>query len=244
MPNGDAFDDAVRLALENPGLDVGCHLVLVGGWSVLDPGRGLPGSVAALLAAIAVGRIPIREELEAQVRKVLAAGIRPTHLDTHKHTHLLPPVLDALGRIAAEFAIPWVRAPFDVPLKNVPSGTPVCARLASRPLRLLRPWFRRALGRHGRRSTDHFAGFQITGHFGAADLPGLFRQLPPGVTEFMCHPGFCTDELRAAPTRLTDSRERELEALVAPATRNALHDEGIELVGYNDLDGGETVRKP
>jgi len=145
MPNGDAFDDAVRLALESPGLDVGCHLVLVGGWSVLDPGRGLPGSVAALLAAIAVGRIPIREELEAQVRKVLAAGIRPTHLDTHKHTHLLPPVLDALGRIAAEFAIPWVRAPFDVALKNVPSGTPVCARLASRSLRLLRPWFRRAL---------------------------------------------------------------------------------------------------
>ena len=30
MANGAAFDDAVRLALENPSLDVGCHLVLVG----------------------------------------------------------------------------------------------------------------------------------------------------------------------------------------------------------------------
>ena len=37
MANGDAFDHAVALARENPSLDVGCHLVLVQGKSVLDP---------------------------------------------------------------------------------------------------------------------------------------------------------------------------------------------------------------
>ena len=34
------------------------------------------------------------QELHAQVRRLLDVGIRPTHFDTHKHTHLAPPVLD------------------------------------------------------------------------------------------------------------------------------------------------------
>ena len=56
--------------------------------------------------------------------------MRPTHLDTHKHTHLLPPVLDAVARLAEEFRIPWVRRPFDLPLHA--DGVPWRTRLASR----------------------------------------------------------------------------------------------------------------
>ena len=44
-----------------------------------------------------------------------------------------------------------------------------------------------------------------------------------GLTEFMCHPGYCTAELRAARTRLKESRERELEALVSSPVKKALH---------------------
>ena len=35
MANGDAFEDAVRLARETPTLDIGCHLVLIGGRSLV-----------------------------------------------------------------------------------------------------------------------------------------------------------------------------------------------------------------
>jgi hypothetical protein len=55
------------------------------------------------------------------------------------------------------------------------------------------------LTRHGCRTTDHFAGFNLTGHYDAAELARLIRQLPEGVTEFMCHPGFCTQELQGCP---------------------------------------------
>ena len=103
MANGDAFDDAARLAADNPSLDVGCHLVLVGGRSLLAPHETLPASVPELLAAIVSGRIRIYDELAAQVRKIIGAGIAPTHIDTHKNTHLAPPVLDAVARIAEEF---------------------------------------------------------------------------------------------------------------------------------------------
>ena len=109
MANGQAFDDAVRLARENPSLDIGAHLVLVGGPALSTPGRDLPAGIPRLLAAIAARRIRIYDELSAQVRRILDAGIRLTHLDTHKHTHLAPPVLDAVARIAEETGTPWVR---------------------------------------------------------------------------------------------------------------------------------------
>ena len=212
MANGAAFDDAVRLAHETPSLDVGCHLVLISGRSLLPPYAPLPASVPELLRALAARRIRVYDELAAQVRKILAAGIEPTHLDTHKHTHLAPPVLDAVARIAAEFEIRWVRRPFGIPL--------------------LRGRFHRVLARHGCRTTEHFAGFRMTGRFRAPELAQLIRQLPEGLTEFMCHPGYCGDDLRQARTRLKESRVRELEALLDSGVRAALADADVELVNY------------
>ena len=63
----------------------------------------------------------------------------------------------------------------------------------------------------------------------------LIRTLPEGVTEFMCHPGRCTDELRGMPTRLKDSRELELHALLAAEVRHAISEQGIQLTRYRDL---------
>ncbi len=226
MATGAAFGDAVRLALENPSLDVGCHLVLVG-----DP--PFPETVPQLMSAIALGRVHIYDELRAQVRGILDAGVRPTHLDTHKHTHLLPPVLAAVARLSEEFGIPWVRRPFDFPLQ--PGGAGWSKRALSGAFQIVRGRFERVLTRHGCRSTDYFAGFQITGHVSAASVIELIRMLPEGSTEFMCHPGRCTAELRAARTRLKESREEELRALTAPEARAALGEAGVDLVSYREL---------
>jgi chitin disaccharide deacetylase len=229
MATGAAFDHAVTLARENPGLDVGVHLVLVGS-------DGFPPTVARLMAEMARGRmrgIRIYDELSAQVRKVLAAGIRPSHLDTHKHTHLLPPVLDAVARIASEFQIPWVRRPFDLPLHG--GSVPWQRQMVSKGLGFARAGFHRVLTRHGCRTTDHFAGFQITGHYDAVELARLIRKLPEGSTEFMCHPGFCTEELQAARTRLKESRRRELDALTSAEVRAAIEQASVKLACYRDL---------
>jgi predicted glycoside hydrolase/deacetylase ChbG (UPF0249 family) len=226
MATGAAFDHAVTLARENPALDVGVHLVLVGG-------NGFPPTVARLIAQIARGRIRIYDELSSQVRRVIAAGIRPSHLDTHKHTHLLPPVLEAVARIASEFEIPWVRRPFDLPLHG--GSVPWQRQMVSRGLGFARTRFHRALARQGCRTTDHFAGFQITGHYDAAELALLIRELPEGVTEFMCHPGFCTAELQASRTRLKESRRRELDALTSVQVRAALDESGVTLTRYAEI---------
>jgi predicted glycoside hydrolase/deacetylase ChbG (UPF0249 family) len=63
----------------------------------------------------------------------------------------------------------------------------------------------------------------------------LLAALPEGSTELMCHPGRCGPALRAAPTRLKESRERELEALVSAEARRAVERLGIRLVRYAEL---------
>jgi chitin disaccharide deacetylase len=238
MATGAAFDDAVRLARETPSLDIGCHLVLIGGSSLLT-GRAYPLTVPRLAAALARREIRAYEELKAQVWRILGSGIKPTHLDTHKHTHLAPPVLEAVARIAEEFGICWVRRPFDFPMHavrgTVPLAIPAVKRLTSAALGLLRRRFHRVLVSHGCRTTDHFAGFQITGRFHTAQLVDLLAMLPEGSTELMCHPGRCGEALRGERTRLKESRERELEALIAPEVRAAAERNGVELVGYAGL---------
>jgi predicted glycoside hydrolase/deacetylase ChbG (UPF0249 family) len=236
MANGAAFDDAVRLARQTPTLDVGCHLVLVSGTSPLT-GKPYPLTVARLIAAMAKREIRVYDELAAQVRRTVVAGIQPTHLDTHKHTHLAPPVLDAVARVAREFGIRWVRRPFDLPLTTLKGAVPLVGRMTSGGLGFLRKRFHRALDRHGCRTTDHFAGFQITGRFCTPELVELLGMLPPGSTELMVHPGRCREPLRQARTRLKESRERELEALLAPETRQAIERHSIELVNYAGLAG-------
>ena len=227
MATGDAFDDAVRLARETPSLDIGCHLVLV-------QGPGLPQTIPQLVQAVALRRIRIYDELVKQVRRIVDAGLSPTHLDTHKHTHLLPPVLEAVARISEEFRIPWVRRPFDFPLQ--PGGVGWKNRL----MRLMSGRFRSALARHHCRFTDWFAGFNLTGNYGSEDLINVIRALPEGVTEFMCHPGRCGDDLRSARTRLKESREEELRALTTPEVRAALAASGVKLVSYRELTSSES----
>src|SRR5262245_14279521 len=130
MANGAAFDEAVQIALANPSLGVGCQVAVVDGHPISPPadipsllgsdGR-LPGSVMEL--AFKIGRVirvrDIEREISAQVQRVVNSGINPTHLDTHKHSHLHPKVLEALLRVAADFGIRRIRKPFEIVTPSV-----------------------------------------------------------------------------------------------------------------------------
>ena len=230
MANGSAAEEAARGAQRHPKLAVGCHLVLVQGASVACPGRPLPSSVPQLLASL-----PQREEIvgefRAQVDKLLALGIRPTHLDTHKHLHLLPRVLDALTTVAEEYSILWIRKPFDVPL----GGPPRLRSVAALAIRPLKRQFERRLRESQCLTVDYFAGFLTTGSLSSRRLASLLAAIPDGTGEFMCHPGVCGPELSRADTRLKESREAELEALCSPIVKRAVAANGIEIVSYRDL---------
>jgi len=223
MANGDAFDDAVRLAQETPSLDIGCHLVLVQGRSLVT-GRAFPERPLELLRALAQKQIDVYAELRAQIEKLFAAGIKPTHLDSHKHTHIVPSVFRTVLRLAQEFNIPFVRLPLD---RTVPFARLPCA-LASR--------YYRGLASGGRvRMTDHFVGFRLTGSLTEDTFAGALSALPEGTTEFMCHPGYLGPELRDAATRLKESRVRELEALTSPSIRELMAVKGVRLATFGTV---------
>ena len=230
MANGNAFGHAVELAHRTPSLDVGCHLVMVQGHSVLEPSRKLPATLKELLRALAGREIRPVEEARAQVKKILDAGIRISHIDTHKHTHLLPPVMDAVLRVAQEFRIQWVRRPFDFELD---AGVSLKKQAVTLGMRALRPSFTRKLA--GLRTTHHFTGFQKTGSLDTASLLTILERLPEGTTELMCHPGRHGADLSTAATRLKHSRAVELAALTSPQARAALARRRVRLVSYRDL---------
>jgi predicted glycoside hydrolase/deacetylase ChbG (UPF0249 family) len=51
----------------------------------------------------------------------------------------------------------------------------------------------------------------------------------------MCHPGYCSDELRSARTRLKESREQELNALIDPEVRSVLKEQRVIVTNYRNL---------
>jgi predicted glycoside hydrolase/deacetylase ChbG (UPF0249 family) len=136
-------------------------------------------------------------------------------------------VLDVVARVAREFDIPWVRRPFDF---GAGGQVRVLKRAVALGMRVLSPRFGSAL--KGLRTTDHFTGFQLTGTLSAESLAQTLKRLPPGLTEFMCHPGKLGPELSQAATRLKESRETELAALLSPEVRGVIERRGIELVNY------------
>jgi predicted glycoside hydrolase/deacetylase ChbG (UPF0249 family) len=219
MANGHAFADAVRLADETPSLDIGCHLVLIQGRSLVN-GELLPTKWSELLERLIRRKIDPYSELRAQLEKIFQSGIRPTHLDTHKHTHVLPPVLSAVAKLAEEFDVPYLRMPFDADWRAV---------------HWLSARYRARLQSAGVRSTDHFLGFRLTDSLNESNLMATLLKVSAGCTELMCHPGYLREELRQAATRLKEKRQVELQALTSARVRASIDQLGIELTTYRGM---------
>lgn len=220
MANGDAFDDAVRLAYETPGLDVGCHLVLVQGTSLLN-GKPLPKTPGRLLRTLAGAGLNVYAELRAQIEKIRDTGISITHLDSHKHTHIVPSIFRTVIKLAREFDIPYVRLPLDH-----------TTRFAGAACQFADRYYRGFAHGSNVQMTDHFLGFRLTGYLTEESFAAALHDVREGTTEFMCHPGFLNNELKAAATRLKEHRLRELEALTSPRIREIMVAESIHLATF------------
>ena len=242
LPLGPAFDGAVELAKENGDLSVGVHLSLNRGSLVLKEKIGsddFPDGFAQLLPAVALGRIgraDLVEELSAQVERVLEAGIRPTHLDGHKHVHIFPWVSEAVLEVAESFGIKKVRVPVFASFEK--SVGPVSGKHWDWKRRAFFHCFGRLFetkaGARGMESPDHFIGHSFTGALSKEVLLRLLPSIPDGVSELMCHPGYHDAHL-ASLSSFTLSREVEMEALKDPGVRKLLEKKEIKLIGYHEF---------
>jgi chitin disaccharide deacetylase len=200
MVNMPGFDEAVLLAQENPRLGVGLHFNITQGEPVADGAKvrsllnahGLfTGTSTALARRSLVGKLRTEEvviELRAQLEKALGAGLKLTHLDSHKH---------GVARLCR-------------------------ANLA-------------ACRRAGLTTTDAFFGIAQTGFWTKRWLANLIENLPDGVSELMCHPGYQVESAGPVPTRLTASRAEELKLLTDPEIRDLVEARGVRLVNFSFL---------
>ncbi|HSY10430.1 MAG TPA: hopanoid biosynthesis-associated protein HpnK [Candidatus Dormibacteraeota bacterium] len=236
MVNENGFDEAVKVAKENPKLGVGLHLTLLQGHSTLPPEK-IPGLVNSLgefsESPAGVGldyffkrnlREQLRAETRAQFEKFHSTGLLLDHVNGHLHLHLHPAVFRILMEDSEKLGIRNFRLTRDC---------------LSRSRRMSRGhWFYRVshaaifeiLSRRARKTLEQkkIRHAQIT--FGLLQnarvnedyILKLLPELPPGDSELYSHPSL-------------DEFKHEFDALVSPRVKELAKKLGIELIRYQDL---------
>lgn len=244
MARAGATDEAIEQARATPSLGVGCHIVLVDGEPVLPPER-IPGLVdartgqflptlAAFLQRLFTGRIGAEEieaEAAAQIARLQRSGVRLTHIDTHKHTHIFPAVLRPVLGAARAAGIRAVRHPFEPAWALRASiGAPLARVAELTILRRLAPRSKQILAGEGFATTDGTIAMAGTGSLTAEALRALLQKMPGGTWELVTHPGYNDADLDRVRTRLRASRD--LERLALTAIRDVA---GIETICFDAL---------
>lgn len=229
MPCGPAFDDAVTISRSNPGLGVGCHIVLTDGSPVCAPseipsllgpdGKSFRASLLDFQVALLAGRIKedeILREVLAQIDKLQRAGFSVTHVDTHKHTHIFPRVARPLLAAAERMGVTAVRNPFEESWSRSLGHPALLRQIEIAALHRLRRKFA-ALPqiRSGTVvTTDGTIGMSATGRLDRSTLEAILQRMPEGTWELVLHPGYSDAALDGVKTRLRETREVELRALL------------------------------
>jgi predicted glycoside hydrolase/deacetylase ChbG (UPF0249 family) len=221
-------DAAISFAQQHPRFGIGCHIVLLDGDPVAPPSEVAsllrPGhtsfypTLGEFLRALFAGRIRakhIEREASAQLTRLAGSGIQPTHVDTHKHTHMFPEVLTAVVRAAKSAGVRAIRNPFEPAWSvGVTKSAPRLRRTEVNVLRALyASRFAATVKQAGLATCDGTIGIAATGSLDAATLRDILQAMPEGTWELVCHPGHIDEALQRVETRLRDSREVEFESL-------------------------------
>jgi predicted glycoside hydrolase/deacetylase ChbG (UPF0249 family) len=232
--------EAMRLLKENPDLPFGVHLSVVRDiahyrWGPLAPRERVPSllaedgdlfpldRMAELLARAKV------EELEAefrtQVETVLAAGLRPSHLDWH-----------CLG------AQNWLNGG----RADVVELTLGLAREYGLALRIDAQPFINRLQRRDLPTADHdlLDSFTLDVEGKSTRYAALLRALPAGLTEWAVHPGLGSADAQAIDPDGWRVRQTDLQFLTSPQAREIVQEEGIVLISYEPLQAVWQSRSP
>jgi predicted glycoside hydrolase/deacetylase ChbG (UPF0249 family) len=230
------FTEAAAYAKEHPEADLGLHLTLTSEWksyrwgpvAPIDKVPGLLGPDGYFypdVVSVAQHATPeeVEREIRAQVERGLAAGIQPTHLDTHMGTvYASPQFAAAYMKVAREYRLPFLamrQSPIPVPhmaeivalLKD--SDIVLDALVSARPGTPAENW--------------------------EAAYLEIIRNLKPGLTQLIVHLGYDDAELQAISAGHPDFgaawRQRDFDVITSPEFKKALEENHVILVGWKDL---------
>jgi predicted glycoside hydrolase/deacetylase ChbG (UPF0249 family) len=217
---------AMRLLREHPTLDFGIHLTAIGDgydyrWGPVTCAGKVPSLVdesgyfynfdrmAEFFARVKLDELEM--EWRAQIEAVLAAGLKPTHLDWHS--------LRLDGRT-------------DIP--DVMLGLAKEYGLALRVRG--RPWIGKVQSQ-GLPCNDY--DFLDSSMLSTEDKPSryvhLLRELPEGLSEWAVHPGLDSPELLAMEPGGNHSRQADYDSMLSHEVRDTIRQEGIVVLSYAAL---------
>lgn len=223
-----------------PEADVGVHLTLNSEWdsyrwgpiSGSDPNSGLIDGEGYFHRQVQDTQLQataeaVDVELRAQVERLLAAGIRPTHIDTHMGTVAHPRFIPTYLQLSAEYALPPMLSRQDQTGYQALGLDEETAAMAAGMVAYLE-------GR-GVPLPDHLSGLTLADpddRLGQAQA--ILAALPDGITHFILHPSSDTPELRQI-TPDWRCRVADFALLMSSDFRRWLDQEGYQLIGYRAL---------
>jgi hopanoid biosynthesis associated protein HpnK len=236
MVCGEAADEAVELARQNPQLGVGLHVSLVCGTSALPP-SAIPGLVDARghfsNHSVTTGiryflqralKPQLEREIQAQFDRFRATGLPLDHLNGHLHFHMHPVVFGILMRRARDWGITHLRLTRDFFGLNLRLAAGHWFYRAAHALIfwLLAPRARSALRRLGIKHTAAVFGLLQNARVDEDFTARLIPRLPFGDSELYSHPSL-------------DEFKNEFDALISPRVRALVREHHVSLIRYQDL---------
>ena len=227
------FAEMADYAKSHPDADLGLHLTLTAErvyyrWGPVAPRDKVPTLVDSngyfhhdWTPQQKIDPADAERELRAQIERALAMGVHPTHLDSHQYRLIVTgkDLFDVMVRLGHEYHLPI---------------------FVTRDWFAEHPYLLSSLGPNDI-VLDHTVTIEpsVTADKWDDFYLNALKNLQPGVTEFVIHPGFADEELRAA-TRERDTwgaawRQRDYDFFTSEKFRRALADNHIQLITWREL---------
>ena len=227
------FPEIADYAKSHPDADFGLHLTLTSErvyyrWGPVAPADKVPSLVDQngyfhheWKEGQHIDAREVEIELRAQIERALAMGVRPTHLDSHQYRLIMngKELFDTLLRVAHEYKLPvfvtrdWFADHPYLQTSLGPSDIVLDHTVTIEPEIPPEKW----------------AEFYVT----------ALKNLKPGVTEFVIHPGYDDDELRAATSERSTWgsawRQRDYDFFTSEQFREILAQQKIKLITWREL---------
>ncbi|MGH9587788.1 MAG: polysaccharide deacetylase family protein [Acidobacteriaceae bacterium] len=227
------FPEVVQWAKSHPDADLGLHLTLNADWT---PYRWRPvSSIPHSSLVDKDGYLPlltedvdrqakmpdVEAELRAQIDKAEAAGLHPSHLDSHMGTLFsTQPLFHVYLGLGPQYHIPLLlsRQPSDAMNPPLPAGYNLKTVPIDKVLQMTHN-----VGK------DHWL----------ATYEKMLAPLPPGTYELIVHLAYDDEEIQSAtfdhPDWGAQWRQNDLNTVSSPAFQKFLKDQHFILVSWRDL---------
>jgi len=239
MVAGGAVDEAVEIARECRQLDVGLHLVVCQGRSVMaadrldglvDTARNFANQPAAAGMRYFFDRrvrLALQAECEAQVVRHLEMVGCLNHIDGHLNFHVHPVIANIVIDLAIRYHVPYLRLPREPVMTTLRLARDKAPRKLMEAVifHLLARRASRQMKAHGIGSTDALYGLHQSGNQSERYVLGVIDRLRDGLTEFYFHPTI-------GPT---SDDEREVKLLTSTVVREALERAKVELTSFGEI---------